>query len=153
MSDEQLKVREYIIENGELLEPYNVLIINRATETGVNIYDKKMELMIANTSNEVQQIQARNRIRHDIDLLVLKTDDVSKLRFSIDNRALDKWLTKETVIQEIIVRNNMRDDRGRVIKVNKLNDYIINNGYKIESKKKMIKGVRIVMYIISKVNK
>ena len=60
------------------MEPYNVLIINRATESGVNIRDLKIQFMICNTKNEVQQVQARGRIRHDIDLLVLKTNNQNK---------------------------------------------------------------------------
>ena len=109
MTYEQMRVRNHLLETGELLEPYNVLIINRATETGVNIYDKDMKIMICNCENEIQQTQARGRIRHDIDLLVLKTKDLQQLDFSIDDEVIGLWLTKDNVVENVIIKNNMRD--------------------------------------------
>lgn len=147
MTFEQRRVRNYLIENGELIEPYNVLIINRATETGVNIYDDKMQIMICNTKNEVQQIQARGRIRHDIDLLVLKTEEVDKLDFAIDKEILNLWLTKETIIERVIVKNNMRDTKGRVMSLQNLIKEIENYGFSIEKKKK---GKRKIMHYMIK---
>ena len=147
MTFEQRRVRNYLIENGELIEPYNVLIINRATETGVNIYDDKMQIMICNTKNEVQQIQARGRIRHDIDLLVLKTEEADKLDFAIDKEILNLWLTKETIIERVIVKNNMRDTKGRVMSLQNLIKEIENYGFSIEKKKK---GKRKIMHYMIK---
>ena len=155
MTDEQLRVRQHLLDTGELLEPYNVLIINRSTETGVNIYDKHMELMICDTTNDVQQIQARNRIRQDIDLLVLKTERTEILAFDIGKDLLDKWLTKETVMEFIIVKNNLRNKDGILLTVNKLvkdEDILKQYGYQMISDKKQIKGKRCVMYQITKLN-
>ena len=135
MSWQQEQAKEHLLETGELLEPYNVLIINRATETGVNIYDKDMKLMICNSENEIQQTQARGRIRHDIDLLVLKTSELEKHEFSIDQEIIGLWLTKESVVENVVNKNNLRDDRGRLLGFTALKKEIGKFGYKIEHKR------------------
>lgn len=153
MSKKQLKVREHLIKTGELLEPYNILIINRSMETGVNIYDKNMQLMICNTTNEVQQVQARGRIRHDIDLLILRTNDLTniyKSKFYIEDRFIEKWLTKSEVETFVINKNNLTDDRGNLFSVNKLIKDIEQYGFEISSKRKKIDGKKITMYYIMK---
>lgn len=148
MSVTQRVVKEHLLETGCLKEPYNVLIINRATESGVNIRDPKIQLMICNTKNEVQQVQARGRIRHDIDLLVLKTDNQELLQFSIDDEILGLWLTKESVIERVIVKNNLRNEHGRQIGIKTLPDILEKFGYKLEAKRRTKK--KITMYQITK---
>ena len=150
MTYDQTRVRNHLIETGELLEPYNVLIINRATETGVNIYDKDMKIMICNCENEVQQIQARGRIRHDIDLLVLKTSDLKQIEFSIDKEILGLWLTKDSIIERVITKNNMRDKNGKLIGIPTLEKRIGEYGYKLESKRKTINRKKITVYMVTK---
>lgn len=149
MTQEQVRVKNHLLDTGMLLEPYNVLIINRATETGVNIIDKDMNLMICNTVNEVQQEQARGRIRHDIDLLVLKTDDLKQVEFNIDKEILGLWLTKESVVERVIIKNNMRDKNGKLIGMPTLMDRIQTYGYTLESKRRGKK--RTTQYIINKI--
>ena len=150
MTYEQEKVRNHLIETGELLEPYNVLIINRATETGVNIYDKDMKIMICNCENEIQQTQARGRIRHDIDLLVLKTKDLQQLDFSIDDEVIGLWLTKDNVVENVIVKNNMRDKNGKLIGIPTLEKRLGEYGFTIESKRTRIDRKQVTVYKIEK---
>ena len=152
MSDEQMKVRNYLLENGELMSPYNVLIINRAMETGVNIYDKDMQLAIINTNDLTQQTQARGRIRHDIDLLVLRNKDMRKSDGSvkIKEEYLDKWLLKEE-IEQIILENLLRNDRGKLYSIGKFKEKLENDTiYQLETKRKTIEGKKITHYKITK---
>ena len=46
-----------------------------------------MDLAIVNTTNLTQQIQVRGRIRHDIDLLVVRTKDqnLPKMKIILEN--------------------------------------------------------------------
>ena len=150
MNEDQLKAREHLLDTGELLEPYNVLIINRATETGVNIIDKDIELVIVNTTNVTQQIQARGRIRHDIDLLVLKTKDQKQVEFMLDEKLLDKWLYKATIEEFIIGKNNLRNSHGRLIGMKALALELEKYGYTMETKRKTVEGKKITQYKISK---
>ena len=39
-----------------------------------------MNLVIVNTTNITQQVQARGRVRHDVDLLVVKTHENEKVK-------------------------------------------------------------------------
>lgn len=149
MTEEQNKVRNHLLETGELLEPYNVLIINRATETGVNIYDKDMNLVIVNTSNVTQQTQARGRVRHDIDLLVLKTKDMKKVEFVLDEDLIDKWLYKPTIEEFIIAKNNLRNSHGRPLSIKGLEPILIQHGYKIEKRRTRVEGKQVTQYMIT----
>lgn len=165
MTDEQKDVRKHLLEQHELKSDYNVLIINKATETGINIenWDKdekphKMNLMICNSVDKTEQIQSRGRIRHDIDFLIFKSKDMKQLEFSIDEDILDKWWSKGLIQEFVITKNNMRDDKSRFITVNKLNKELEKYGYVMESKKvrdkdyyaRTGKDKKVTMYKISK---
>lgn len=158
MTPEQKSVRNHLIERNELADPYQVLIINRATETGVNIENwssdekpHRMNLMICNCTNETQITQSRGRIRHDIDLLVLKTNDDSQKEFYVESNILDIWLTKDTITERVIIRNNIRDDRGRLIGVKALKEEIKKYGYELKTTRKTIQGKKITQYKIIKI--
>lgn len=150
MTTEQIEVREHLIKTGELKEPYNVLIINRATETGVDIYDEYMQLVIVNTTNITQQVQARGRVRHDVDLLVVKTKDKNKVDIiALKDEFLDEWLLKadlDTVIKE----HNLRDEQRKYMSVKKFISYLENHNYAVTKTRKMIDGKRDTLYKISK---
>lgn len=151
MNLEQLRVRDYLLKNGSLPEPYNVLIINRALETGINITDKNMNLAIVNTTNLTQQIQVRGRIRHDIDLLVVRTREqkLPSVKISLDEKHLDVELTKDQM-KEIIVNLNLKDIRSKYVTVAKLRQILSNNGYQVRTVRKTENYVKTTYYIISK---
>jgi hypothetical protein len=72
MNDKQLKLREYLLNTGQYPEELEVLIINGAYETGWNLYDNKVQWVLIDTTRYDTQIQARNRVRHDIKMLLTK---------------------------------------------------------------------------------
>jgi len=150
MDLEQLRVRDYLLKNGTLLEPYNVLIINRALETGINITDKDMNLAIINTTNLTQQIQARGRIRHDIDLLVVRTKDqkLPEVKIELDGKYMNVELTKEQM-EEIIADLNLKDIRSKYITVTSFRNVLSKNGYRVKQKRKTENYVKTTYYIIS----
>lgn len=72
MTDDQLQARDILLNTGEF--DAQVLLLNGAYESGINIeygQDSKQEtiFVIVATTNRTQVIQARGRIRHDIDEL------------------------------------------------------------------------------------
>ena len=142
MSEEQEKVRKYLLQQHELMSDYNILIINKATETGINIEDwnkedkpHRMNLMICNSVDDTEQIQSRGRIRHDIDFLVFRTKDTTQVKFHIDEDILDKWWSKGLIEEFIISKNNMRDSKGRLVTVKALTKELEKYGYAIKNKK------------------
>ena len=126
-----------------------MLIINRATETGVNIIDKDMNLVIVNTTNITQQVQARGRVRHDIDLLVLKTKDMKKVEFVLDEDLIDKWLYKATIEEFIIAKNNLRNSHGRPLSIKGLEPILIQHRYKLEKRRARVEGKQVTQYMIT----
>lgn len=153
MNQEQHKAREHLLSTGMLIDPYNVLIINRATETGVNIYDEKMQLVIVNTINLTQQIQARGRVRHNVDLLIVKTRDQNKVdTVTIKEDLLDKWLLKVD-LENMIKEYGLKDNRGRFITVNKLNEFLSNSNYKVHKTRKRLNGLQSTYYKVMKIEK
>jgi hypothetical protein len=72
MNKSQLELREYLLNNGQYPESLDILIINGAYETGWNLYDDKVQWILIDTTKYDTQIQARNRVRHDIKMLLTK---------------------------------------------------------------------------------
>ncbi|MFR9069395.1 MAG: hypothetical protein ACLVIU_03440, partial [Paraclostridium sp.] len=60
------------IKRGILPKNIDVLIINAAYETGWNLYDDKIQHVVVDDIKDYTQIQARNRVRHDIKKLYIK---------------------------------------------------------------------------------
>lgn len=151
MSQEQLKVRNHLLETGELFGVYNVLIINRAMETGVNIYDEKMQLVIVNTTNKTQQIQARGRVRHDVDLLVMKTNKSEQVNtITLNEESLDKYLLKVD-LENFIKIYGLKDEFRRFLSVNKFIEMLSNNNYKVTKSRRMVGGKQNTYYKIIKI--
>lgn len=139
-TDEQIRVRKHLLEKHELAEPYNCLIINDAYSTGINIKDEKINLLICHTTNPTQQIQFRGRVRHDIDLLVFRTNEKDKILDSvtidIPDNMLDKWLSKEELQSYLDNLNIPTDEKQQKFTVNAFIKNSNQYGYTVEKKKK-----------------
>lgn len=120
MTDEQLKFRDELLTDkvaddgtstrGQL-QNYRVLILTMAYETGINIYDKDVGVVLVATSNRDNYIQARSRVRHDVRLFYVYppkgyedvADDFTDIPPRIDekyfNIPIDKPMEKELVEQ------------------------------------------------------
>ena len=78
MNDYQIELRKQLLEGNDRIKrgilPKNidVLIINAAYETGWNLYDDKIQHVVVDDIKDYTQIQARNRVRHDIKKLYIK---------------------------------------------------------------------------------
>lgn len=143
MNKEQLRVATHLLEYGELLEPYNVLIINRSMETGVNIIDKKMVYCITNTTNKTERIQARGRLRHDIFLWarrdIKRQQNVIDEAMEINPMYLDRPLTKadkDALCEEL----NILNCNNKLVKWKGLKPILENKGYIITEGSKRING-------------
>ncbi len=149
MTNEQLIARAQLIETGYLKEPYNMLIINRAFETGVNIYDEDMTLVVVNTTNFTQQRQARGRVRHDVDLLVLKDKTIENVAKTIIIPAelLDVHLPK-CRLQQFIEDYGLKNEQDHYITVNKFLN-LIKGSYEVGKKEMRLDGKRQTVYKIT----
>lgn len=142
LNEEQKEVRDLLLHNGILKNDYDVLIINRAMETGINIIDKRFRLFISCSSNLTQTKQARNRLRMDLDVVILKSKD----RDMPDNFYLqltDEWLNKPLFKNDFEILLNelsIKDGWGRPIGIGKLCNIISNNGYEIKHRRRKLNG-------------
>lgn len=150
MSKEQLYVRDYILETGNIPDPYNLIIINSAMVEGWSLTDDYVDFAILDTLDETEQIQALGRIRKDIDFLILKVkgDDVRLNSIEIDKNYLDIYLTpedKETLSKELNVINN----RGIRVKWPTIKNLAKDSGYVVKDEIKTIDGKRRGVSVIT----
>lgn len=150
MSDEQLSVREFILNTGNIPEPYNLLIINGAMQEGWNLYDDKVTLAILDTVDMTEQTQALGRIRKDIDLVIKKTteEDMNENNLDIPESYLNTSLTtkdKEVLCEEL----NILDSKGRLRKWPTIKRYLINSGYNVEDKVETLDKARVRVSVIT----
>lgn len=76
MTEEQRRVRDYILTNAALPPEYDMFIINASSETSINIFGD-LDYIIIHNQEEETQIQVRGRYRDDLDsLYVLNYDCV-----------------------------------------------------------------------------
>lgn len=131
MNDERLFVRNSILEFGTIPDNIDVLIINGSYETGINIIDNRVELVIVNSSDKDVQIQARGRIRKNIKgLYILDTLNKTKIVINLD----DKWINKELTAKDkkqMTSEYQLYDKRNRVISWTTFKKILIESGYKI----------------------
>ena len=152
LNEEQIRVRNKILEEGLMDDNYQVLIINRSLETGVNIIDKRFKLFVSCSSNITQSIQARNRLRMDLDWIILKTSKKeipNDLKLTIPKEYCDKPLMSSDV-EELITKLNICDGHGELMKSKKLIILLKNNNYIVERKTLRINKKRTRVIVISK---
>ena len=115
MDDKQYEVRESILKRHRIPEWVDVLIINAAYETSINIKNEDFRTMIIHTSNPDIQIQVRGRLRHDIDKLYLHSPDRQIISPLFPTDCLDRLLSP-TEVGKIAERMDLHSKDGRPLK-------------------------------------
>ena len=153
MSDEQIQYREYLLENEKLPDDkYNVLIINKAMETGINIKDKSFQYCFLNTTDETERVQARGRLRHNITYLFHVDKNNCDYDKSEDKGFIAKYLNKKlsaTDKKELCSESGMIDAKGRNIGWTRMKKVIEDLGYSVKDISTRIDGVNTRVSIIS----
>lgn len=65
MTEEQIRVREYILNHMELPPEYDLVIINASSETSINL-NGRIDYIMIHTKETEAQIQVRGRYRNDL---------------------------------------------------------------------------------------
>ncbi|WP_289129466.1 DEAD/DEAH box helicase family protein [uncultured Clostridium sp.] len=149
MSTHQLEVLESVVKDGMIPDNIDILIINASLQTGINIKNNDIDWVLVNSTNKTTQIQARSRVRKDIDRLYLKSEDSE---ISNDIELDEKWLNRPLTSndkKELSNEIQLYDERGRLIKWKGLSLRLIEQGYKIEDLTKVIEGKRVRISIIN----
>lgn len=122
MNEEQLKVRNYLVKKECYPDDLQVLVVNGAYETGINIRPEKTKLdyVIVNDSNDETIVQARGRYRSDIETLykrVSKNDDKKPERI-INHEVIEPYLgirLDKKMKDELRGKLGFKDEQGRLI--------------------------------------
>lgn len=132
MNDEQLEVRKSILETGLIPNDVDVLIINSSYETGINIKNDNVELVIVNSTDEDTQIQARSRIRKNIKALFIKSNNmIDDIKVTVPDNYLNRALTKKDK-EDLVNELNIVNENSRMLKWTSIKPIIINSGYDIK---------------------
>lgn len=121
MKKAQIDVRSKILECGVIDENYDVLIINDAYQTCLNIEPKEVtptvDTVIVNTSHADTITQARGRVRHDIETLYIldMNNNEAVIYRDIPDSFLNKPLTKKDK-DEISNYFGIKDDKSQLKK-------------------------------------
>ena len=150
-SEEQEDFMKYLFDTGKFKDPYNILIFNKAMETGINIKDDDVDLCIVNSINLTEQIQARGRFRKDINLVVVKTKETAlpEIVITLDEKYLNRWMPLEefmNIMNSLNIKNSRSESIGKRAFVKALK----NSKYQIKTKVKRNQGVRNTYYYITK---
>lgn len=132
MSDNQITVRSEILDSRRIPSDIDILFINAAYETSINIDNEDFNTMVIHTGNTDVQIQARGRLRHDIQNLYLYdashnhiAEFFPKEFFNIPLSASDR----EIIAQRMALVNS----KGRPLKWPSIAAALKKDGLRIES--------------------
>ena len=151
MSTYQLETLNSVVSKGLIPDELDILVINASLQTGVNIKNNDIDWVLVNSINKVTQIQARSRVRKDIDKLYIKAEETEEF---IEKKIIleDKWLnTPLTTVDKnkLCEELGFYDEKDRLLKWSRVSKILLANDYKIKDSTKQIKGKRSRISIIS----
>lgn len=150
LSELQKEARTSLINTNHIPDPYNFLVINSAMREGWDLKDPKLKLAIMNTTNETDLIQARGRIRKDIDILIYRTnEEADEDSVEVPQEYLGIPLissVKKDLCQEL----NIVNKEGSIRQWVSIKPRLIMNGYQIKETRVTIEGKRLKASIINK---
>lgn len=117
MAKEQIKARNAIIKKERIPPEIDVLLINAAYETSINLNNEDFKTMIIHSGNRDTQIQVRGRLRHDIDTLYLH--DSNKTHEHISDYFPAEYYNRiltSTETAEIVRLMDLTDEKGHQLK-------------------------------------
>ena len=127
LDEKQLEARESILHKELIPNDVDILLINAAYETSLNINNDDFRTMIIHCSNPDTQPQVRGRIRHDIDTLFLLDRGYEHISAYFPEQYLDTWLSTQQV-HAIAEAMNLRSEKGRELKWPSLKKLLEHDG-------------------------
>ena len=135
LSEEQIKVRNFIINQREMPPEINVLFINKSCETCINIGNEAdtkypIDYMIIHSQTEDTIVQARGRYRNDLELLYYRQHEKYDY-IELEEYWLNRKLTsadKDVLCKELGLKNNAN---GRLLKWPSVKKALCANEYSV----------------------
>jgi len=130
MNDEQYTLWRYIVEEEKLPPQYDLVVINAACGTAINIRSH-VDYMVVNSQISDTITQARGRVRDDLELLYhidMNIKDKINVEIPLAFIGLPLYQAQKDMLCELLP---VFDSRGRRRKWNTLKYYIEQSGYTI----------------------
>ena len=131
MDDAQLAIREVVLNDERIPDDIDVLFINAAYETSININNADFNTMIVHNSNSDVQTQVRGRLRHDIKSLYLYDKSHQHISQYFPEEYWGIILTSEETA-EIANRMNLDNGNGRQMKWPSIADALEKDGMSVQ---------------------
>lgn len=112
MDEEQIAVRDEILAHKRILEHIDILLINAAYETSLNIENEDFQTMIIHSGCADTRIQVRGRIRHDIETMYLYDPDHEHIADYFPKEYYGRFLTSADTAHIVEVMN-IKDKKGK----------------------------------------
>lgn len=140
MTEEQKKLRSYIIEEQRLPDDLEVLFINKSCETSINIFGN-INAMYIHCGDEDVVAQARGRFRGNLERLYVYKQDIETVEIpdeflNVPLFAQDKERLSHTL--------NIINKGGRLYKWNTIKSMLANSGYKLKETRKEGRRVCVI---------
>ena len=131
MSKEQLEARRSVVQDGIIPSQYNLLIINKSSETSIKI-ETQVDYMIINNSSWDTQTQVKGRVSNDLEVLYLPAED--NMVIVVPDRFLNKRLNtaqKEELCEALNIRR--KGNEGHYYKWRTIGERLrrANSGYRV----------------------
>lgn len=95
LTEKMDRIRDSIVQNGSIPEDIKILITTAQNREGVNIHDKDIKIMVAESTTRSELVQMAGRVRSGLDLLVAVYGGASC--GNSDTKRLEQELNKECV--------------------------------------------------------
>lgn len=142
MDAHQLSTRAYLIEEHKLPDDVQDLLFNSAYETAITIKDKNIKECYIHTANQDTRVQARNRLRQDLEVVGYYNKDKAKNIQKVAQRNQEVaggiWCIPDKYLGVKLDKENKENlikELGFPKKWTSLKKWLIENGYKVEDKK------------------
>ena len=135
LSVEQLEVRDAILKTRRIPADIDVLFINAAYETCINIENEDFNTMIIHCGNADTQTQVRGRLRHDIDFLYLYDNHHEYVSQYLPERFYGRQLFRKDT-SEIVNLLDLKDENGRQRKWPSIRKALEKDGVTVQAIKK-----------------
>lgn len=134
MDEEQLRQRDYVLRTGLIPDGYDTLIINSSMQEGWDLLDPQVKLVVMNTTNKTEFVQAIGRVRQDVDILVYKVDSSEfDYYISFPESLLDVELTSQ-MKQDLSESLKVENKHGRILKWPSIKKALEKQGMVIKEK-------------------
>ena len=142
MSEEQLALRETVLEEETIPADIDLLVINAASETCIKIKEENriVDYMIVHSKNEEVKTQVRGRYHGDLPLFYYH--DIEAANHYVCSHLSDYFLNRRlyTAEQEELCSHlhliNPKDNTAAYFKMRKAREYLAANGFIVSESKK-----------------